>query len=99
MLQNLASRTARRNSIHKLRTNYSSLRRANALGRQLLVSGGYAPAAPSVRHYAQIPPGGQGGSGGFKFPMQQQYEKGDALKDFVRVLGFRSWSRSSRVLL
>ena len=56
-----------------------------------LVSGGYAPATPSVRHYAQIPPGGQGPGGGggfpaFKFPMQQQQAKGDALKEFVRAL-------------
>jgi hypothetical protein len=51
----------------------------------------YAPAVlSSRRHYAQqIPPGGgQGGGGGipgFKFPMQQQYVKGDALKEFVRA--------------
>jgi hypothetical protein len=87
MLQGVASRTVRLISrVHP--------RPVNALGRPallFLVSGGYAPAAPSVRHYAQSPPGGQGpgGGGGFpglKFPMQQQYEKGDALKEFVRAL-------------
>ncbi len=68
-------------------------RTVNALGRPVLlslVSGGSAPTAPSVRHYAQLPPGGQGPGGGggfpgFKFPMQQQYAKGDALKEFVRA--------------
>ncbi|KAN0109195.1 P-loop containing nucleoside triphosphate hydrolase protein [Russula decolorans] len=83
MLQGLASRTVRFISrVHP--------RPVNALGRRVLlplVSGGYAPAALSVRHYAQTPPGGQGPGGGggfpgFKFPMQQQYEKGDALKEF-----------------
>jgi hypothetical protein len=87
MLQGLASRTARRISrVHP--------RAVNALGHPVLlplVSGGYAPAAPSVRRYAQTPPGGQGPAGGggfpgFKFPMQQQYGKGDALKEFVRAL-------------
>jgi hypothetical protein len=89
MLQGLASRPVRLISrVHP--------RPVNALGRPLLllplVSGGHVPAAaPSVRHYAQTPPGGQGPAGGggfpgFKFPMQQQYEKGDALKEFVRAL-------------
>lgn len=82
MLQGLASRTVRLISRVHPRT-------VNALGRPVLslVSRGYAPAAPSVRHYAQTPPGGQGPAGGggfpgFKFPMQQQYAKGDALKEF-----------------
>ena len=85
MLQGLASRT--RNCIHRVHP-----RPVNGLGRPArLVSGGYALAVLSIRHYAQIPPGGQGpgGSGGFpgfKFPMQQQYAKGDALKEFVRAL-------------
>jgi len=87
MLQGLASRTVRLIS----RVHPGPV---NALGRPVLllplISGGYAPAALPVRHYAQTPPGGQGpgGSGGFpgfKFPMQQQYAKGDALKDFVRA--------------
>ena len=89
MLQGLASRTVRPISrVHR--------RPVNALVRPVLlplVSGGYAPAAPSVRYYAQTPPGGQGPAGlggggfpGFKFPMQQQYAKGDALKEFVRAL-------------
>jgi hypothetical protein len=89
MLQGLASRTIRHNCIYRAHP-----RPVNALVRPVLlplVSGGYAPAAPSIRHYAQTPPGGQGpgGSGGFpglKFPMQQQYAKGDALKEFVRVV-------------
>lgn len=85
MLQGLASRTARPPSrVHP--------RPINALGRLVLLplaSGGYT--APSVRHYAQTPPGGQGPGGGggfpgFKFPMQQQYEKGGALKEFVCAL-------------
>lgn len=85
MLQGIASRTARRNCINGVRP-----RPVNAPGRQVLLIR-YAPAASSIRHYAQIPPGGQGpgGSGGFpglKFPMQQQYAKGDALKEFVRTL-------------
>jgi hypothetical protein len=86
MLQGPALRTVRR--ISRVRP-----RPINALGRPVLpiVSGGYAPAAPFVRHYAQTPPGGQGPAGGggfpgFKFPMQQQYAKGDALKEFVRAL-------------
>ena len=87
MLQGLASRTVRLISrVHP--------RPINALSRPVLlplVSGGYAPTTPSVRHYAQTPPGGQGPGGGggfpgFKLPMQQQYEKGDALKEFVRTL-------------
>jgi hypothetical protein len=85
MLQGPASRTVRLISrVHP--------RPVNAPGRPLLlpqVSGGYAPAALSVRHYAQTPPGGQGLGGGgfpgFKLPMQQQYTKGDALKEFVRA--------------
>jgi hypothetical protein len=45
---------------------------------------------PLRRPYAQIPPGGQGPGGGgefpgFKLPMQQQYAKGDALKEFVHA--------------
>ena len=84
MLRALASRTV--HCVHP--------RPINAFGRPVLpslVSSGYAPAAPFVRQYAQTPPGGQGpgGSGGlpgFKFPMQQQYAKGDALKEFVRAL-------------
>ena len=87
MLQGVASRPARLISrVHP--------RPVNAFSRPVLlplVSGGYAPAASSVRHYAQTPPGGQGPGGGggfpgFKFPMQQQYAKGDALKEFVRAL-------------
>lgn len=89
MLRAPASRTVRRNCIHRVH-----LRPINALGRPVLpslVSSGYGPAAPFVRRYAQTPPGGQGpgGSGGlpgFNFPMQQQYAKGDALKEFVRAL-------------
>jgi hypothetical protein len=87
MLQGSALRTGRLISrVHP--------RPVNALGRPVLlplISGGYAPAALSVRHYAQTPPGGQGPAGGggfpgFKFPMQQQYAKGDALREFVRAL-------------
>ena len=97
MLQGLASRIARRNNIYQnlhLNRNHH-LGRVNApfLSRPVLVPGGYrygyVPRALSVRHYAQqTPPGGQGGGGGFpgfKFPMQQQYAKGDALKEFVRA--------------
>lgn len=86
----LASRTARRNCIiNRVRPGPVNAPRCQVL--LPLVSGGYAPAASSIRRYAQIPPGGQGpgGSGGFpsfKFPMQQQYAKGDALKEFVRAL-------------
>ena len=100
MLQSFASRTAKRNSIyHKaLARHHHHLGRANGLllDRPVpLISGGghsYAPAVHSThRYYAQqTPPGGsQGGGGGipgFKFPMQQQYGKGDALKEFVRAL-------------
>ncbi|KAI0277462.1 P-loop containing nucleoside triphosphate hydrolase protein [Russula aff. rugulosa BPL654] len=82
MLQGSALRTGRLISrVHP--------RLVNALGRPLLplVSGAYAPAALSVRYYAQTPPGGQGPAGGggfpgFQFPMQQQYAKGDALREF-----------------
>ena len=91
MLQGLASRTARRNCIYRVHQN-NTLRRVNALGRPAIVSDGYAPSTLLVRHYAQNPPGGQGGGGGFpgfRFPMQQQYAKGDALKEFVRALEFR----------
>jgi hypothetical protein len=89
MLQGLASRTIRHNCIYRVHP-----RPVNALGRPVLVSGGCAPAAPSIRHYAQTPPRGQGpgGSGrfpGFKIPMQQQYTKGDALKEFVRAVSGR----------
>jgi hypothetical protein len=86
MLQGPALRTVRR--IPRVRP-----RSINALGRPVPppVSGGHAPAPVFVRHYAQTPPGGQGPAGGggfpgFKFPMQQQYAKGDALKEFVRAL-------------
>jgi hypothetical protein len=101
MLQGLASRTARSNSTyHKAlpcHSHHWHLGRVNALllGRSApLVSGSghsYAPAVlSSRRHYAQqIPPGGGPGGGGgipgFKFSMQQQYAKGDALKEFVRA--------------
>lgn len=86
MLQGRASRTV--NLISRVPP-----RPVSALGRPVLLplaSGGHAPTAPSVRHYAQIPPGGQGPGGGggfpgFKLPMQQQYAKGDALKEFVRA--------------
>ena len=86
MLQGFASRTGR--LIPRVHP-----RPVNAFARPLLlplVSGGYAPVTPSVRHYAQKPPGGQGRGGGggfpgFQFPMQQQYEKGGALKEFVRA--------------
>jgi hypothetical protein len=84
-VQGIALRTVR--PISRVRP-----RPVNALGRPVLlplVSGGYTPLAPSVRHYAQPGgqgPGGGGGFPGFKFPMQQQYAKGDALKEFVRVL-------------
>ena len=99
MLQGLASRT--RNCIHRVHS-----RPVSGLGRQArlpLVFSGYAPTALSIRHYAQIPPGGQGpgGSGGFpgfKFPMQQQYAKGDALKEFVRAVLRFSVYPSSLVL-
>ena len=90
MLQGLASRTVKRNNIYTA----GYLRRANALSRSVLVTGRYALAAPSVRHYAQTPPGGSGGGQGmpgFKFPMQQQYAKGDALKEFVRTRELRSY--------
>jgi hypothetical protein len=90
MLQGLASRIVKRDCISRVypRPIYALCRPALL---PPLVFGSYAPAAPSVRHYAQTPPGGQdkGGSGGFpglKFPMQQQYAKGDALKEFVRAL-------------
>ena len=86
MLQGLATRSY---SVYRVHPNYiaSSLRRANVLSRSVLVSSRYA--VPSIRHYAQKPPGGPAGRGGipgFKFPMQQQYAKGDALKEFVRIL-------------
>jgi hypothetical protein len=88
MLQGLATRSY---NVYRVHPNYiaSSLRRAYPLSRSVLVSSRYA-AVPSIRHYAQTPPGGPAGSGGvpgFKFPMQQQYSKGDALKEFVRALG------------
>lgn len=100
MLQGLASRTARRNSIYqKLRSHPNRnhhLAHGNApfLSPPVLVPGGYGygyvPRVLSVRHYAQqMPPGGHGGSGGlpgFKFPMQQQYAKGGALEEFVRAI-------------
>ena len=85
MLQRLALRAVKRSSRVLSRP-------INALGRPVLplVSGGHAPAVPFVRHYAQTPggqgPAGGGGFPGFKFPMQQQYGKGDALKEFVRAL-------------
>jgi hypothetical protein len=84
-------RTIRRDIIYKVHPNYpaSSLTRGNAFSRSVLVVG-RCVAASSVRHYAQTPPGGSGNAGGFpgfKFPMQQQYSKGDALKEFVRARG------------
>jgi len=99
MLQGLASRTARRNSIyqklhpHPNRNHHLGHGNAPFLSRPVLVPGGYSygyvPRVLSVRHYAQqTPPGGHGGSGGlpgFKFPMQQQYAKGGALEEFVRA--------------
>ena len=111
MLQGLASRTARHNSIYRgaltrhkhHHHHHHHLGRVDALllGRPtplVLASGNghsYAPAVltAACRHYAQQTPpgGGQGGGGGgggipgFRFPMQQQYAKGDALNEFVRV--------------
>jgi hypothetical protein len=97
MFQGLASRTARSNSIyrkfHPNRTHHLGRVNAPFLRRPVRVPGGssygYMPRVLFVRHYTQqTPPGGQGGSGGlpgFKFPMQQQYAKGDALEEFVRT--------------
>jgi hypothetical protein len=87
MIQGLVARSYR---VYRVHPNYiaSSLRRANVLSRSVLASAGRYVAVPSIRHYAQTPPGGSAGSGGvpgFKFPMQQQYAKGDALKEFVRA--------------
>jgi ATP-dependent Clp protease ATP-binding subunit ClpB len=44
-----------------------------------------------VRSYASQPPGGAGGGGGGGFPgfMQQQHQKGDALKEYVSLLPYR----------
>jgi hypothetical protein len=93
MLQGLASRnhSALTRHIHHLgRLNALLLSRP----APPLVSGVGHSCAPAVltarrRHYAQQTPpgGGRGGSGGIpglSFPMQQQYAKGDALKEFVR---------------
>ncbi|KAH9971031.1 P-loop containing nucleoside triphosphate hydrolase protein [Lactifluus volemus] len=82
MLQGLATRSY---NVYRVHPNdiASSLRRAYPLSRSVLVSSRYA-AVPSIRHYAQTPPGGPAGSGGipgFKFPMQQQYSKGTLLKN------------------
>ncbi|KAH9028456.1 P-loop containing nucleoside triphosphate hydrolase protein [Lactarius deliciosus] len=82
MLHGLASRSFRRNVFRNAHTNSSHLLRIAAPSLPALIATSYAP----VRHYAQIPPGGTTGGGGgipgFRFPMQQQHSKGDALKEF-----------------
>lgn len=42
-----------------------------------------------IRSYASQPPGGAGGgAGGFPGFMQQQHQKGDALKEYVSLLSY-----------
>ncbi|KAH9052308.1 P-loop containing nucleoside triphosphate hydrolase protein [Lactarius vividus] len=81
MLHGLASRSFRRNVFRNAHPNSHHLLRVAAPSLPALIATSHAP----VRHYAQIPPGGTGGGGGipgFRLPMQQQYSKGDALKEF-----------------
>lgn len=52
--------------------------------KRLLAMPGYY-----VRSYASQPPGGAGGGGGFPGFMQQQHQKGDALKEYVSLLPYR----------
>ncbi|KAN0135998.1 P-loop containing nucleoside triphosphate hydrolase [Lactarius tabidus] len=79
MLNGLASRSFRRNVSRNAHPNTHLLLRVAAPS---LIATRYVP----VRRYAQIPPGGTGGGGGgipgFRFPMQPQHSKGDALKEF-----------------
>jgi hypothetical protein len=82
-LNGLASRSFRRNFFRNAHPTSSPLLRVSTPS---LIATSYVP----IRHYAQIPPGGTGGGGaggipGFRFPMQQQHSKGDALKEFVRA--------------
>ena len=84
-LNSLAPRSFRNNLSRNAHPNSHTFLRAVAPS---LVATSYVPA--SVRRYAQTPPGGTGGGGGipgFRFPMQQEYLKGDALKEFVRDNG------------
>ena len=82
-LNSLAPKSFRRDLFRNARPNsHPFLRSATP---SLIATNYYVPA--SVRLYAQNPPGGTadgGGIPGFRFPMQQQYSKGDALKEFVR---------------
>jgi hypothetical protein len=85
MLNGLASRSFRRNVSRNAHPNTHLLLRVAAPS---LIATNYVP----VRRYAQIPPGGSRGTGGggggipgFRFPMQPQHSKGDALKEFVRA--------------
>ncbi|KAI9459730.1 P-loop containing nucleoside triphosphate hydrolase protein [Lactarius psammicola] len=89
MLHGLASRSFRRNVFRNAHTKSNHLLRVAAPSLPVLIASSYAP----VRHYAQTPPGGTGSGGGipgFRFPMQQQYSKGDALKEF-------SWQRPGKL--
>jgi hypothetical protein len=82
MLNGLASRSFRRNVSRNAHPNSHPILKVAAPS---LIATRYVP----VRRYAQIPPGGTGGGGGgipgFRFPMQPQHSKGDALKEFVRA--------------
>ncbi|KAF8274349.1 P-loop containing nucleoside triphosphate hydrolase protein [Lactarius quietus] len=81
MFNSLASKSFRRKFFLNAHPKSPHLLRVAAPSIPVLIATSYAP----VRHYAQIPPGGAGGGGGmpgFRFPMQQQYSKGDALKEF-----------------
>ncbi|KAH8992997.1 P-loop containing nucleoside triphosphate hydrolase protein [Lactarius akahatsu] len=78
MLYGLASRSFRRNVFRNAHPNPYHLLRITAPSLPALIATSYVP----TRHYAQTPPGGGGGVPGFRFPMQQQYSKGDALKEF-----------------
>ena len=83
-LNSLAPRSFRRDLFRNAPPTYHPFLRAAP--PSLIPTNYYVPAG--VRHYAQNPPGGTGGGGGipgFRFPMQQQYSKGDALKEFVRA--------------
>ena len=85
MLTSLASRSFRRNVLRNAHPNSQRPLRVPTSTLPVLIATGYAP----VRNYSQTPPGGTGGVGGipgFRFPMQQQHSKGDALKEFVRAL-------------
>jgi len=89
MLNSLASTSFRRNLFRNAHPNSHHLLRVAAPSLSVLIATSYSP----VRHYAQTPPGGTGGGGGIpglRLPMQQQYSKGDALKEFVRASYFVS---------